>query len=66
MMSQRRCIAHRPAARAGGYPPSLADLIHAVEVAAKVGVSREELACQLRINGELFEAIVGDVGVGLA
>jgi len=69
MMTQRTEAlyrAHRPPARPGGFPPSLADLIHAVEVTANVGVSKEELASQLRINEELFEAILDDVGVGLA
>jgi len=69
MMSQRTEAlyrAHRPAPRPDGFAPSLADLIHTVEVAAQVGVSKDELAHQLRIDGELFEAIVDDVGVGLA
>lgn len=69
MMSQRTEAlyrAHRPAPRPGGSSPSLADLSHAVEVAAQVGVSKDELARQLRIDGELFEAIVHDVGLRMA
>jgi hypothetical protein len=68
MMSQRTEAlyrAHRPAARPGGFLPSLADLIQAVEVGAKVSVSNAELVRQIGIDRELFESIARDVGLQL-
>jgi hypothetical protein len=40
-------------------------LLHEVEVAAQVGVPRDELALQLGLHSELFDALVGDAGVSL-
>jgi hypothetical protein len=56
---------HRPAAPEGSSAPTLPELLHEVEVAAQVGVPRDELALQLGLHSELFDALVGDAGVSL-
>ena len=43
----------------------LSELLHEVEVAARVGVPRDELARQLGLHSELFDSLVGDAGVSL-
>jgi hypothetical protein len=56
---------HKPAAPEGSSAPTLPELLHEVEVAAQVGVPRDELALQLGLHSELFDALVGDAGVSL-
>jgi hypothetical protein len=56
---------HMPAAPEGSSAPTLSELLHEVEVAAQVGVPRDELARQLGLHSELFDALVGDAGVSL-
>jgi hypothetical protein len=56
---------HPPKALEGSPTPTLAELFHEVEVAAKFGISRDELARQLGVHDELFDALVEDVGVRL-
>ena len=56
---------HQPAAPEGRSAPTLPELLHEVEVAAQVGVSRDELAGQLGLHSELFDALVDDAGVSL-
>lgn len=56
---------HYPAAPEGSSAPTLPELLHEVEVAAQVGVPRDELARQLGLHSELFDALVGDAGVSL-
>lgn len=56
---------HKPAAPEGSSAPTLSELLHEVEVAAQVGVPRDELARQLGLHSELFDALVGDAGVSL-
>jgi hypothetical protein len=56
---------HKPAAPEGSSAPTLSELLHEVEVAAQVGVPRDELALQLGLHSELFDALVGDAGVSL-
>jgi plasmid maintenance system antidote protein VapI len=55
-----------PEPRQGETPPTLAELLHEVEVAAKFGISRDELARQLAVHPELFESLVKDADVALA
>jgi hypothetical protein len=56
---------HPPEAQTGSPTPTLAELFHEVEVAAKFGISRDELARQLGLHDDLFDALVEDVGVRL-
>ena len=56
---------HKPAAPEGSSAPTLPELLHEVEVAAQVGVPRDELARQLGLHSELFDALVGDAGMSL-
>jgi hypothetical protein len=56
---------HPPPAPESQPPPSLQELLHEIEVAAQVGVSREEVALQLGLHPELFDALVDDAGVQL-
>jgi hypothetical protein len=57
---------HTPAAREGQPAPTLPELLHEVEVAAKFGISRDELARQLGLHPQLFESLVEDADVALA
>jgi hypothetical protein len=57
---------YRPDARRGEAAPTLPELLHEVEVAAKFGISRDELARQLRLHPELFDSLVHDADVSLA
>jgi hypothetical protein len=57
---------HPPEARQGQQAPTLPELLHEVEVAAKFGTSRDELAHQLGLHPELFESLVEDADVSLA
>jgi hypothetical protein len=41
-------------------------LLHEVEVAAKFGTSRNELARQLDLHPDLFESLLEDADVSLA
>jgi hypothetical protein len=54
-----------PAPPGGSSAPTLSELLHEVEVAARVGVPRDELARQLGLHSELFDSLVGDAGVSL-
>lgn len=54
-----------PKPRTDGLRPSLAQLLHAVEVAGKFGVSRAELVNQLDLQPDLFDALVYDAGIDL-
>lgn len=56
---------HMPAPPGGSSAPTLSELLHEVEVAARVGVPRDELARQLGLHSELFDSLVGDAGVSL-
>lgn len=57
---------HRPEPRQGEAAPTLPELLHEVEVAAKFGISRDELARQLGLHPELFDSLVEDADVSLA
>ena len=57
---------YRPEPRQGEAAPTLPELFHEVEVAAKFEISREELAPQLGLHPELFESLVKDADVSLA
>jgi hypothetical protein len=54
---------HPPKLQANGLRPTLAELLHEVEVAGKFGIQRDELARQLDLQPELFEAMVNDSGI---
>jgi hypothetical protein len=56
---------HPPRPREDGSPPTLDELLHEVEVAAKFHVSRDELARQLDLHPELFESLMDDSGIDL-
>jgi hypothetical protein len=56
---------HNPAAPEESSAPTLPELLHEVEVAAQFGVPRDELARQLGLHSELFDALVADAGVSL-
>ena len=51
-----------PAPPGGSSAPTLSELLHEVEVAARVGVP-DELARQLGLHSGLFDSLVGDAGV---
>jgi hypothetical protein len=57
---------HPPAGRQGQPAPTLPELLHEVEVAAKFGTSRDELARQLGLHPDLFESLVEDADTSLA
>jgi hypothetical protein len=66
MISNRTLELYRknPPQRSDGRPvPELAELIHEIEVAVKVGISRKELAEQIDLQPELFESLVVDTGL---
>jgi hypothetical protein len=56
---------HPPQPREGRPDPTLSQLIHEVEVAAKFGISREELRNQLGVDGTLVDALIDDAGIDL-
>jgi hypothetical protein len=57
---------HPPGSKEGRPALTLPELLHEVEVAAKFGISRDELARQLGLHTELFDALVEDAGVVLS
>jgi hypothetical protein len=56
---------HPPGPRDGGQVPSLAELLHEIEVAAKFGIPENDLREQLSISPQLFDALVSDSGLSL-
>jgi hypothetical protein len=56
---------HPPRPDAGGQVPTLAELLHEIEVAAKFGVAEDELREQLSLDPDLFDALVSDSGLSL-
>jgi hypothetical protein len=56
---------HPPKPREDGSSPTLDELLHEVEVAAKYHVSRTELAQQLDLHPDLFASLVNDSGIDL-
>ena len=57
---------HPPESRQGQPAPTLPQLLHEVEVAAKFGTPRAELAEQLGLHPELFDSLVEDSDLDLA
>jgi hypothetical protein len=57
---------YRPEPRRGKAAPTLPELLHEVEVAAKFGISRDELARQFGLHPELLDSLVEDADVSLA
>jgi hypothetical protein len=56
---------HPPRPRDGGQVPTLIELLHEIEVAAKFGLPEDEVRRQLSVDPELFEALIGDSGISL-
>ena len=51
--------------REGRPEPTLSQLFHEVEVAAKSGISQEELAYQMGVDRSLLDALIEDSGIDL-
>jgi hypothetical protein len=54
---------HPPQPREQRPEPTLSELIHEVEVAAKFNISREELTHQLGVDRSLLDALIADTGI---
>jgi hypothetical protein len=64
--TQRLYQQHPPGPGPEGPVATLPELLHEIEVAAKFGISRDELALQLDIHPELFDSLLDDADIQLS